>query len=160
MKLAETDLTAKEKEGKWFKYRDHHGNIVPGVELLIASLECEGYVLEVQKKMRADANRALGGKRGKKEILPDIERQAEVEDAALARHILLDWKGIENDDNDDPQPCTLENRLKALGRPRFREFVIDAAGDTAAYEEAELGNSPNTHPTILADANSSSNGSQ
>ena len=160
MKISDTDLSPSEKTGRWFKYRNHLGDIVPGVELLIASLENEGYVLVTQTKMRGDANDVMRGRHRKKDILPSVKRQTEIEDDALARSVLLDWKGIENDDDDNPQDCTFENKLKALGRPRFREFVIECATDVAAFEEKELGNSPGSPASTSPGENSSPTGNQ
>ena len=159
MKLSDTELSPSEKNGRWFKYRNHFDEIVPGVELLIASLENEAYTLETQKKARVHTNKVLGGKRGRKEILIGVELQNEIENNALARSILLDWKGIQYDDDDNQQDCTFENKLKALDRPRFREFVFECATDVAAFEEEELGNSPGSPASISPGENSSTTGS-
>lgn len=141
---AETCVTQSENEGLWFDLQTHWGEPMDGVRVLVASLAKPEYEDAVNGRMRDRTNRQLAGSRRKNALLPDVPEQFEIENKALAKHILLGWDGI--DDGDKPFPVTPKNKILLLEGRGFREQVIEFAGDVAAFQEAELGNLKSSPP--------------
>ena len=162
MELSKFEIPAAGRAGQWFEIvrlngrfyavserelrgPEWKGAVPDGARLKLGSTHGEEYRLALQNEMVEAAsdgmNRAgrRSARRGQAVALPSAERQTEAQIGALAVHVLLDWEGIT--EGGAALPCTLENRIKALGQIDFRDMVIEAADDLAAFAEAELGNS-------------------
>jgi len=133
-------------QGRWFDHLGVDGK-PSGLRLKVASLDSEAYQDALQEPLIRKAQEAMeGGQRGRILPSPAVQRQNQI--AALAKHILLSWDGLEEEDG-QPTPNTLENRIALLGEQPFRQAVVRFASNAAAFEEQELGNSGSTAESSL-----------
>jgi hypothetical protein len=140
MKLETLGVTKESLAGDWFDYIHPQTNrVVPGVRFKVATLDSDEYRLALSRAVRQHANSALRSNRNKN-ILPDQEVEDKTEVQALARHVLLDFKGIEDVDGSN-----VVDREKVLAVTIIREFILSCARrvgtEIADAEEGDLGNS-------------------
>lgn len=135
--------------GKWFPFvHPVSGKAFAGTEVKIASSDREEYTLALAERGVERTRRQIsrGGRRALGKSIPSAKESLDVTIEALAEHVLLEWKGIQDDDGKD-LPCSHENKLLLLHKLYFRDFVIACADDQAAFEEQELGNLPSSQPS-------------
>lgn len=114
---------------------------LPGVSLKVRGADCaEARKLRASLVEQIPRQRRLRGR-----IEP--EDQDKITDAILHRVLLLDWSGIE-DDQDQPIPYSKDQALEYLSDPRFTVFRSGAlwaanivAEDKDVGAEADVGNS-------------------
>lgn len=106
---------AKKKEGVWVEFDD--------ARFLIRSTDTSGYRRAVDAAAR---------KRNPAKLRKDIETQTQVGIEAVAKGILLDWEGVNDDGN--PVECTTENKLAVLTAvPALKDFLATEAGDLSNF---------------------------
>jgi len=129
LKSIKTD-SKKSAEGIWFDYE-------MGIRLRIARMGNKDFEEFVRSKQKTN----IKGFRAKK----ITEEQAEaITQEAVARHVLVGWENIEDDDG-NPIPYSHEVALEFLNDPDLsdlRQFVLIQASDSESYrleaiEEAE-----------------------
>jgi hypothetical protein len=69
---------------------------------------------------------------------PGMDKIAEgLLNKCMARHILLDWQGVEDDDGNEI-PYSTEQALDNFEKyPEFRDLISDLSNDTEAYKVQE-----------------------
>ncbi len=115
--LIDTKRTA---EGKWVRWID-------GVELKIASLRQKPYLDERRALLKPHV-------RAVRDEKIDGDELVIVFAPAIARHVLKDWKGLE--EGGKPLPYSVEKAAELLAHPaapHLREFVLRIAGDDDQY---------------------------
>lgn len=138
MKMSEIAIDPERQEGgAWVKDIPE----LPGVELRVRGSECRA-----ARKLRnalidqIPRKRRVGGK-------VDPKDQEDITTALLHRVILLDWRGIEDDD-DQPEAYSKERALTYISDPRYQTFrtgvlwasnVVAEQGEIA--DEDDVGNS-------------------
>lgn len=142
MKLQDLSPSAEAREGKWFTF-EHPAvpqNGGPPLELRIRTADLEAYRFALNNGIRSLTEHASRGKRGIR--MPKAEAQYEAETHALARHVLVGARGLEDTmpdgapfDGDD-----VKHREILLSSPYVREFVLDKAEDAEAFLEDRRGN--------------------
>lgn len=122
--------TGLEEDGVWI-------DIGEGASLKVARIGNPRYRKALRAATKPHARSIRMG------ILPQDQIE-ELELNVIADTILLDWKGIE-DDNGDPIEYNRENALQLLQNLRdFRALVLDIAQEQQAFrreEQEESGNS-------------------
>lgn len=124
MKLSSFKETKAETDGIWFVY-------APGVEFRIASFQNR----RMQKEL---VRRGKPMRRGMQIRGVDEETVEPVMIEAMSVAVLLDWKGITDDDD---QPVEYTPELGAEGMKEHRKlylFVLQCSQDMQAFQEAEL----------------------
>lgn len=114
---------------------------LPGVRLKVRGSDCA----EARKLRTSLIEQVPRQKRIRGRI--DPEDQDRITDAVLHRVLLLDWEGIE-DEQDQPIPYSKEQALEYISDPRFTVFRSGAlwaanvvAEDKETGTESDLGNS-------------------
>jgi len=140
LKKLRTDRSA-ERDGVWKQW-------APGVRVRIARVSMVSYEMLKQQKLAArasdiikdmDAIKAAGDSL---ELLPPKIRALfdEIHAECLAELAVREWEGIEwsdDDDNDEPLPCTLENAILVLSQvSEFRDWVLQETLDRENYVPA------------------------
>jgi hypothetical protein len=127
-----TDPT-KETSGVWFPV----GN---GARVLVARITSPKYE-EYLRKLGKPYGRAIRAGQIDNEAIEEITKKA------LAKHILLGWEGLENEDG-TPIEYSLETAYKILTDPEYKDFyrmILDFAQDAEAFRndarEEAAGNS-------------------
>lgn len=125
----------RESEGEWMPY-------AAGVELLIAPMGNQRYDDEVQKRMRPLRKKRRGGK-----LKPDEMREINMK--AVARYVLLDWRGVTDDGGETPEAYSAERGFAAFKTNyRFFKDVLSMAGgaedELIDFDEDSEGNLPGT----------------
>lgn len=113
----------REQEGDWVEIPD-----LLGVSLKVRSLHTTAYGMA-----RSLLTQKLARKYGRKAIPPEVISKEYGK--LYAEHILLDWKGLDDDDG-QPLPYDKEVAIEYLTNPAFRTLV--AAVEWAAGQLAEL----------------------
>ena len=123
---------ALSQEGVWVPYAG-------GVEFLIARAGNKTY-RKVAQNLYDKNRRMLEGKND-----AAAEKLIEITVEAMARGILLNWRGNVQFDK-EPLPYSLDNARKLLRMERLRDFIDGVAKDETAYaavrEEEEEANLP------------------
>lgn len=129
MELTELQLDKKKVSGAWVEYGDE-------ASFFIASTESKKYQIEVTKQTRRHPPH---------KVKNDSETQAKIAIESMAKEILLDFKGIENDGK--PLKNTLENRRKILATPVLRDWISNQATDLSNfYAEGETADAEAVKP--------------
>ncbi len=134
--------SARSEQGGWVK--DIAG--FPGVRLCVRGFESEAFKLALSRRQLAITNDDREDGKPDGRVKPKVTDR--VFGLAMADAILLDWDGIEGDD-DQPIPYSRELAEQYLTDPDFRLFreAVALAGSLVESEtdtrvEAALGNSP------------------
>lgn len=115
--------TALEEEGVW---RD----IGDGARLKIARLGNPAYKAEWEKRSKPYKRQI------RNDSLP-TEKANELLYQCLARAVLLDWDGL--DEDGQPVPYSRENAVRLLREIRdFRDLVVSLADDAEAYRREAI----------------------
>lgn len=110
-------------EGKWVP-------IGKDAELKIARLNNEPYRDFIKKKLKPYKSAMRAG-------AVDDDVMTNVVIQAMARHILLDWKGLR--EKGEPLVYSLETCERVLrDKEQFRELVATLANDADLFREAEI----------------------
>ena len=131
MKLS--SLATDEKlstEGVWVDYVD-------GARLLVARTGnkhfrdyCRARFGKVGRTFRAEELLTQKNKNG------TTSREEAIVREGVAKHVLRDWEGIEDDDG-NPLPYTPEQGLEAFEKyPEFLDDVLSVAGDVQNFKDA------------------------
>lgn len=115
--------TSLEQEGVWVDIGD-------GAEIRVARAGNPEHEALLRKLRKPHEKRFRSG-----EIPPDLAKSIAVE--AMARHILLDWRGITEDDG-TPIPYSYENAKRLLGLRDFREMVAEIAMEAETFRAQEI----------------------
>jgi len=122
----------KESEGVWVEWE-------AGVSLLIARLNNSGFQARVRALTAKHTKRIRAG------TFPDEEME-EISKSAMAHHVLLGWKNIEDDDGNALE-YSVEKAEELLCEPDLRDlyqFVLTQANERELYrrdvEEDSTGN--------------------
>ncbi len=108
--------------GKWVP-------ISANASLLIARLNNEKYREFVKKKLKPYRSAMRAGS-----VDEDLMNKVVIQ--AVARHVLLDWKGLTEKGN--PVPYSIEKAEEVLeAKEAFRDLVISLASDQQLFMEAE-----------------------
>lgn len=137
MKLSDlkTDLD-KARNGVWETYIDDF-------KVKVARSTTPGYISYIQKYARGQGRAFLEGRNDPKTLkaIKPIIREA------AARHLLLDWKGMEDDDGNEI-PYSVEMAVKLLLDPAYDDLyrlIESISQDSALYRfeamEDDAGNS-------------------
>ena len=113
--------TALEAEGVWVEY-------AAGIEFKIARLNNPAYRKCLRKLLRPEVRRARSKRL-------DDDRADELTLKAMARHVLVGWKNIENDDG-VPIEYSPEKAFEILSAPEYheiREFIEVTASDADLF---------------------------
>lgn len=110
-------------EGKWVK-------IGKGAELRIARLNNEPYREFIKKKLKPYKSAMRAG-------AVDDDLMTEVLIQAMARHILLDWKGL-TEKGEELKYSIAECERVLTEKEPFRELVAALANDADMFREAEI----------------------
>lgn len=113
----------KEVEGVWMSW-EH------GVSLLIARLNNPGFQAHVRKATRSKTKAIRQGS------ISDEEMER-VSLEAIAHHVLLGWKNIEDDDG-NPLEYSPETALELLSDPGLRDlyqFVLTQSNERELYRQ-------------------------
>lgn len=137
MKLSDVALPDSGKQGRWFDYVDVNGTPRKGVKVKVASSDQDEYRRDLARPAHEFAAKRIATGRVQGAI-PSQEAQEESLIQAIAKHILKDWKGIE-DEKGGALSCTQQTRVQFLRERLFREAILHLADDLAAFREAELG---------------------
>jgi hypothetical protein len=120
-----TDLS-KVADGVWVTYGD------TDIELLIASTESRPYKRARDRLMKPHLRQVRKRMTGE-EILDVIK-------PAVAKHILLDWRNLQDDDGQlisySPEKAMEFFENPALGD--FYTFILEVAGETAMFRQQDL----------------------
>lgn len=148
---------SREREGVWCGKREID-EIAPdleweeGGELLVARANNEDFrhALAIDIRKNGDGQRRLRQLRR-----DDPKKLAEIVDQAtircMARHVLLDWRGITEDGVEVPySPEKAEEYLEHV--TDFRDLVSELASDVTLYQEEEA-------EAVAGNSSSASNGS-
>lgn len=151
MHLDRLNVPRTAREGQWFKF-EHEGLPPPDnddgnddggapVELLIASADTDGYRMELENRIKAHQNKNLKGQRPRLRTATAEQQQA-AQIKALAKHVLLGFRGIEGEDGEGTplDGNSVAHRELVLSSPYVRDFVIDTAEDLGAFTEHLRGN--------------------
>ena len=146
MQLDKLGIAPKALEGVWVDYTNPSTEIkAPGVRLLIASSASDAYATDLETRLTAATNKNLKG--GRRDLIPKADARRDAETSALARHVLLDFQGIEGADGKALNGSSIGDRMTILSTTngQVREFVLafaaDLAKEQAEKEEEQLGNS-------------------
>lgn len=66
-------------------------------------------------------------------VQKDAEALLDVSIEGLAKAVVIDWENVE--ENGQPLPCTLENKLKVLEIEPIRNFIAGEAQDLANFQQ-------------------------
>ena len=105
--------SVKEEEGVWIDLNED------------ISIKIRRYRSRAAQEAAKEFSKEYAGPKNKKLTTAQTE---ELTTKVLAKSIIADWKGVEDDDG--PIPCTFENKFKILNDPEmndFREFVANAS---------------------------------
>lgn len=149
MKLSDIEVDPiKIESGEWV------GDIpeMPGLRLKVRGTGCAAYrKLQAQLIEAVPRNRRIGGKLSQ-------EDQDRITTACLHRVVLLDWEGLEADD-DTPQPYDKALAETYLADPRYRKFrdavtyAASIVGESQAQAlQDDMGNSSTASAGISAGA--------
>lgn len=117
-------------DGKWVRWLD-------GVELKIASSREKAYQDERKQLLKPHIRAIRDDKLDGDDLIVVLA-------PAIAKHLLKDWKGLE--EGGAPLPYSLDKARDLLAHPNaphLREFVLRAAGDDEQFiatREDSLGN--------------------
>jgi hypothetical protein len=119
----------KDSKGTWIEYPDHTSNGAEPAHFLIASTGSKEYRKALNMEVR---------KRFHRKWLEDIESRDEAEIQAMAKTVLLSWKGaVYLTPDRTPTPFTRENAIKALRIPAFKTWVEAEAGNLDNFQIAD-----------------------
>jgi hypothetical protein len=119
----------REEEGDWIEITD-----LPGVSLKVRSITSKAYSMAL-----STLTQKLSRRYGQRPIPP--EESLKENGKLLARHILLDWKGIDDDDGKTPMPFSPALAEEVLSNPEFRKLanaVVWAANRVADIDDEEV----------------------
>ena len=117
-----TDMD-KAQQGVWQPY-------ILDIELLIASINNPKYKQERSRLIKPHQRRIRSGEMSAEKVL-------EILKPAVAKHLLLDWKNIE-DDNGQPIPYSPEKVLELFNDPTLSDlydFVLETAGEKELFRK-------------------------
>lgn len=115
-----TDPT-KEEEGIWVPY-------ALDIEFKIARNTKPAFRAAVDKIMKPHQKRVRKNRMKNEEIMELIK-------PAVAEHILIDWKNVQ-DDEENPIPCTLEEKNRVFNDPEYKDiysFITEQSTDWEEY---------------------------
>lgn len=131
-KLSTIKIDNDKASGIWVEYS-------LDIKLKIASLRNKGYQAFIRKEGKEYQVQIAHGVLNDEALEPIFIR-------ALAKHVLVDWKNIEDDDG-SPIPYSQEKAEEILANPEYRDlldFVMATAQDRERYrvevDEAIEGN--------------------
>jgi len=111
LNIPKTDVVLT-KDGKWFPY-------INGFEVKVARLNSRGYIKALQKAMKENAE----------QISEDNDKSAELQRKLMAEiyadHVLVDWRGLVDEDESHGDTIVLI--------PYSRQLVIELLSD-AGYD--------------------------
>jgi len=139
-----TDPT-KNEQGIWVDYDD-------GMRLRVCSTSKRAYEEARESLLRPHRRRIRDDRMSPSEI-------AEVIKPAVARHLLVDWEGLEDEDGNEI-PYTPEKALELFNNPLLEDLyvtVMEVAGKAGAFRRDSLEESAKNSPTSC-DGNSSGDG--
>ena len=116
---------AREEQGVWVEY-------AAGVEFRIARLNNPAYQKCLRKLLKADGRRFRRRR-------PTDENAEKLTNRALAQHVLVDWRNLEDEDG-SPIPYSVEKALEILSDPQYhdiRDFVVEVATDSDVFAAEE-----------------------
>ncbi len=145
MDIKDFELNEAERDGRWFRTIDFHtGGETETGRVRVAHIDQEDYQAAMALVADETVNASLQRKGRRKGF--SSERALEAQIGAMAQHIFV---GLE-DLNQGGKPLANDEptRRRLLEIPRFREMVLGFAEDSAAYREAELGNSASSPGNI------------
>jgi len=126
MKLSKLKGNPKaEQEGVWEEYE---GNF----KVKVARLGNPLYEAHLQRLMKPHLRKFRGGS------IP-LELAASMTQKATARHILLGWEGLLDDDG-KPIPHSVEKATEILTNPDYRQFfrdILEMAGTQEIFERED-----------------------
>lgn len=118
----------KDTQGVWVEYPDHTNGDAPA-EFLIASLNAPAYRKALNSEVR---------KRFHRKWLEDIEGRDEAEVMAMAKAVLLNWRGaVYLERAGEPTPFSRENAIKALKIASFKLWVEAEANNIENFQKME-----------------------
>jgi hypothetical protein len=130
MKLSSLKVDiVREEEGDWIDIPD-----LPGVSLKVRSTNSKGYSMALSLRSQKFAR-----KYGSRPIPP--EESLKANGSLLAEHILLDWKGLTEDDGTTEIPFNKELAAEYLQNPEYRQLanaVVWAAQRVADTDDVEI----------------------
>lgn len=100
-----------------------------GSRLKLASIENEkykGYLARLAKKHRLQLDQNNDDSTG---LIQDITAEA------LAKHVLLDWEGVNLGDQKDASYNPEIGKKALLMAPKLKDFVMEQAGDYTNYNQ-------------------------
>jgi len=115
----------KEVDGIWHDLGD-------GLSVLVARARNTKYIAELRLRMKPYQNRLQRNDSTMEEIAEKVITEV------MAKTILLDWKGMENDGK--KFPYSYENCVAVLSDKKytdFRELIEGLADDMSAYRDEE-----------------------
>ena len=119
----QTDAT-KEAEGVWIP-------VVEDLQLLIARMNNPKFEEAVRKLSKPHLRQIRRG-------TFSSDREKEIVQRALANHVLLGWKNLEDND-DKPIEYSKEKAYELLGQSRdFYDMVMDYANDAELFKQEEM----------------------
>lgn len=122
-----TDLN-KENKGVWVDW-------VAGVRFKIARMNNDAFDAFIIERQKASIGRLRKKKQG-----TDEEKEAMMYEA-IARTVLLDWEGVEDEATGEPLKYTPERGIAALSDPEQKDmfrFIVRSAGDSDNYRQEFL----------------------
>jgi hypothetical protein len=118
----------KDIKGVWIEYPDHTNGAEPA-QFLIASTGSKDYRKALNSEVR---------KRFHRKWLEDIDSRDEAEIQAMAKTILLSWKGaVYLTPERTATPFTRENAIKALRIPAFKAWIEIEANNIENFQTVE-----------------------
>lgn len=129
LKHFRTDLD-KAKNGVWVNV-DPDGD----VKIKVARMNNSEYQAYLSELLGVSGRRITGGTLRR---MQDQKTRSEAVRKALARHVLLDWKGFT--DNGEEVPYSEKKALELLTDPAYQDFydlVLQSASDEDLFREEE-----------------------
>lgn len=119
----------KDSKGTWIEYPDNSGNGNKPAEFLIASTSSKEY----RKALNAEVR-----KRFHRKWLDDVEGRDEAEVMALAKAVLLDWRGdVYLERAGEVTEYSREAAINALRIPAFKAWVEAEANNLDNFQSQE-----------------------
>lgn len=117
-----------DSKGVWIEYPDHTED-AEAAEFLIASTSSLEYRKALNKEVRNRFHRKW---------MEDVEARDEAEIQAMAKAILLGWRGaVYMDGSKQPTPFSQEMALAALRIPAFKAWVEAEANNLSNFQAQE-----------------------
>lgn len=122
--------TERAADGQWVEFCPAQGD-EPALELKIARVGNPKYNQRLQELVRPHRRKVRMG------FDEDLEEFVKV---AVAEHVLVDWRGLEDEDG-KAIPYSKEKSTELLTNPSYSDlfdFVMDVGGDAAVYREQAI----------------------